>query len=148
MEHNHVLDRKVRERTQQLVEAQFEIAKRLALAAEYRDDTTGQHTYRVGRLASRLAAAIGLGDEEVELLQEAAPLHDVGKIGIPDAILLKRGKLRDDEYQIVKTHTAIGARILSGSRNPLLQMAERIAQYHHERWDGGGYNGLKGEEIP
>jgi putative two-component system response regulator len=148
IEHNQILDRKVRERTRQLVDAQFEIAKRLALAAEYRDDSTGQHTYRVGRLAARLAAAIGLGDEEVELFQQAAPLHDVGKIGIPDAILLKPGKLRDDEYQIVKTHTDIGARILSGSRHPLLQMAERIAQYHHERWDGSGYNGLKGEEIP
>jgi putative two-component system response regulator len=148
LEHNHILDRKVRERTQQLVDAQFEIAKRLALAAEYRDDSTGQHTYRVGRLAGLIAGGIGLPDGQVELIQEAAPLHDVGKIGIPDSLLLKPGKLTPNEYEVVKTHTAIGARILSGSKHPLLQLAEQIAQHHHERWDGSGYNGIQGEDIP
>jgi putative two-component system response regulator len=146
--HSDTLEEKVRMRTEDLEQAQLEILQRLALAAEYRDDCTGQHTQRVGELAAVLGRAIGLPAEHVELIRRAAPLHDVGKIGIPDLILLKPGKLTDEEYVHIKRHTDIGKLILSGSRFPILQMAERIALYHHERWDGTGYYGLRGEEIP
>ena len=146
--HNQTLEERVRERTQDLEDAQLEILQRLALAAEYRDDCTGQHTQRVGHLAAFLAQAVGLPKEQVELIRRAAPLHDVGKIGIPDGILLKPGKLTAGEYSQIKKHTDIGRIILSGSKFPILQMAEKIALYHHERWDGGGYYGLKGETIP
>jgi putative two-component system response regulator len=146
--HTDTLELKVRDRTRQLEEAQLEILQRLALAAEYRDDCTGQHTQRVGELAALLAAAIGLPPEEVELIRRASPLHDVGKIGIPDGILLKPSKLTPEEYAHIKTHTDIGRIILSGSKFPILQTAERIALYHHERWDGTGYYRLKGAAIP
>jgi putative two-component system response regulator len=146
--HSEELERRVRARTDELEEAQLEILQRLALAAEYRDDCTGQHTQRVGEQAARLAAGIGLAKDHVELIRRAAPLHDVGKIGIPDGILLKPSKLTAEEYRQIKRHTDIGRLILSGSRFSILQMAERIALYHHERWDGTGYYGLKGEEIP
>jgi putative two-component system response regulator len=142
------LEEKVRDRTRDLQEAQLEILQRLARAAEYRDDCTGQHTMRVSHLAGLLGRAIGLPAEHLELLRRAAPLHDVGKIGIPDAILLKPGKLTEEEYIQIKTHTEIGCMILSGSKFPILQMAERIALYHHERWDGDGYHGLIGDAIP
>jgi putative two-component system response regulator len=102
----------------------------------------------VGRLSAVLGRAIGLPPGDVELLRRSAPLHDIGKIGIPDGILLKPSKLTTDEYTRIKTHTDIGRVILSGSRFPVLQMAERIALYHHERWDGSGYYGLAGEAIP
>jgi putative two-component system response regulator len=130
-----------------LQEAQLEILQRLA-RAEYRDDCTGQHTLRVSHLAGLLGRAIGLPAEHLELLRRAAPLHDVGKIGIPDAILLKLGKVTAEEYIQIKTHTEIGCMILSGNKFPILQMAERIALYHHERWDGHGYHGLIGDAIP
>lgn len=146
--HNRTLEEKVQERTRELKNTQVEILRRLAIAAEFRDDVTGQHTQRVGLLAAMLAQAIGLPDHEVELIREAAPLHDLGKIGISDNILLKPGSLNGEEYAIIKTHAAIGGRILAGDGFPLLKLAEEIALYHHERWDGGGYNGLKGEEIP
>ncbi len=147
--HNVTLEEKVRERTRELAEAQEEILKRLALAAEYRDDVTGRHAERVGVLSSLIAETLGLHREEVKLLRQAAPLHDVGKIGIPDAILMKAGKLTPAEFEVMKSHTEIGARILSGSRFPLLQMARDIAQFHHERWDGRGYNpGTGGDLIP
>jgi putative two-component system response regulator len=146
---NLILEQKVRERTQQLEEARIEILERLALAAEFRDDMTGQHTQRVGISAVRIARALRLPADQVELIQRAAPLHDVGKIGIPDAILLKPGSLTDEEFEIMKTHTTIGARILSGSRFPLLRMAEEIALTHHERWDGRGYpKGLRRDALP
>jgi putative two-component system response regulator len=147
-EHSDTLEQKVRDRTRELEEAQLEILQRLALAAEYRDDCTGQHTQRVGELAARLAVAIGLPSEEVELIRRASPLHDVGKIGIPDGILLKPSTLTPAEYAHIKTHTDIGRMILSGSKFPTLQTAERIALYHHERWDGTGYYSLMGSEIP
>ena len=146
--HSETLEEKVRARTDDLEQAQLEILQRLALAAEYRDDCTGQHTQRVGELAAVLARAIGLSKDHVELIRRAAPLHDVGKIGIPDGILLKPSKLTADEYARIKQHTDIGKIILSGSKFPILQMAERIALYHHERWDGTGYCGLKGNDIP
>jgi putative two-component system response regulator len=148
-QYNTLLEERVVERTQELEAARLEILERLARAAEYRDDDTGQHTQRVGRVAARLAAALGQPPEWVELIRRAAPLHDIGKIGVPDAILLKPGSLTPDERAIMEDHTRIGAHILSGSRFPLLQLAEEIAFVHHEHWDGGGYpEGLKGSDIP
>jgi putative two-component system response regulator len=146
--HSETLEEKVRMRTEELEQAQLEILQRLALAAEYRDDCTGQHTQRVGEMAALLGRGIGLPADHVELIRRAAPLHDVGKIGIPDGILLKPGKLTEQEYLQIKKHTNIGQMILSGSRFPILQMAECIALYHHERWDGLGYYRLVGEKIP
>jgi PAS domain S-box-containing protein/putative nucleotidyltransferase with HDIG domain len=134
---------------EELRAAQHEVLQRLAVAAEYRDDDTGQHTRRVGDLSARLAASLGLPDDEVELIRRAAPLHDVGKIGIPDAILLKPGRLTGAEFDRVKTHTLIGAQMLAGRGFPLLECAERVARSHHERWDGAGYpHGLAGRDIP
>ena len=145
---NQILEAKVRERTRELEEAQIEIIERLALAAEFRDDNTGQHTERVGQMAALLARQLGLPDTQVSLIRRAAPLHDVGKIGIPDSILMKLGKLTPDEFELVKTHTAIGARILSGGRFTILRLAEEIAFNHHERWDGNGYAGIGRLDIP
>jgi putative two-component system response regulator len=146
---NQVLEIKVKERTRDLEQARIEILARLSLAAEFRDDDTGQHTQRVGHAAALLAKALGCGDDQVELIRRAAPLHDVGKIGIPDAILLKPGRLEPAEFRIMATHTTIGGKILSGSQSPLLQLAESIALTHHECWDGSGYPiGLKGEDVP
>ena len=145
---NATLEERVSERTRDLERAQLEILQRLALAAEYRDDCTGQHTQRVGTLAAVLARAIGLPADQIELIRLSAPLHDVGKIGIPDGVLLKPAKLTDAEYLQIQRHTEIGRIILSGSNFSILQMAERIALYHHERWDGNGYHKLSGEAIP
>ena len=145
---NQMLEAKVRERTRELEGAQFEIIERLAKAAEFRDDNTGQHTERVGQMAALMAKHIGLPESQVSLIRRAAPLHDVGKIGIPDKILLKPGRLTSDEFAMVKTHTTIGARILSGSRFPILRLAEEIAFSHHERWDGEGYARIQGDSIP
>jgi putative two-component system response regulator len=144
---NQLLEAKVRERTRALEEAQIEIVARLAVAAEFRDDNTGQHTQRVGQMSALLATELGLPDSQVSLLRRAAELHDVGKIGVPDTILMKMGKLTTEEFAIVKTHTAIGARILSGGKFPLLRLAEEIAFSHHERWDGSGYAGIRGADI-
>ena len=139
----------VRERTRELEEAQLEIVTRLAVAAEYRDDDTGEHTRRVGHNAAAMARVLGWGEDETQLLFTAARLHDVGKIGVRDAILHKPGKLDADEMALMRTHTTIGARILSGGHSPLLRLAEEIALAHHERWDGAGYPlGLAGEAIP
>ena len=143
-----ILEHRVKARTADLEEAQLEILERLALAAEFRDDETGQHTQRVGRTAAILARALDLPSEQIKLIQGGAPLHDMGKLGIPDEILRKPGKLTVEEFEVMKTHTTIGAQILSGSRFPILQMAEEIALTHHERWDGTGYAGLAGERIP
>jgi putative two-component system response regulator len=145
---NHLLDQKVRERTAELEATQVEILERLALAAEYRDDDTGQHTRRVGDTAARIAEALGWAAQDVELMRRAAPLHDVGKIAISDSILLKPGSLRPEEFERMKRHTQLGAKMLSGGRFPLLQLAEQIALTHHERWDGSGYMGLSQEDIP
>jgi putative two-component system response regulator len=145
---NQALEATVRERTRELVEAQIEIIERLAVAAEFRDDNTGHHTQRVGQMSALLARQLGLPDTQVSLIARAAPLHDVGKIGVPDTILMKMGKLTPAEFEVVKQHTVIGARILSGGKFPLLQLAEEIALSHHERWDGAGYAGLRGTEVP
>ena len=139
----------VRQRTQELEFAQVEIVTRLAAAAEYRDDQTGQHTFRVGHVTARLAERLGRPTAEVEMIRLAARLHDVGKIGIPDAILLKPGRFTPEEFEMMKQHTVIGGRILSSGHSKLLQVAEEIALTHHERWDGRGYpHGLDGETIP
>jgi len=146
---NELLEQRVRERTRELEGARIEILERLARAAEFRDDDTGQHTQRVGRISALVARSLGLPPEQVDLIRRAAPLHDVGKIGIPDSILLRPGRLGEREFEVMRTHTYIGARILSGSRFPLLDLASTIALTHHERWDGTGYpKGLKGEAIP
>ncbi|HEY3885693.1 MAG TPA: HD domain-containing phosphohydrolase [Vicinamibacterales bacterium] len=145
---NQLLEAKVRERTRALEEAQVEILERLAVAAEFRDDSTGQHTQRVGQMSALLAKELNLSESQVALIRRAAPLHDIGKIGVPDSILLKLGRLTEEEFAIVKTHTVIGARILSGGTFPLLRLAEEIALSHHERWNGEGYAGLRGGDIP
>jgi len=143
------LETAVAERTRELEDARAETLQRLALAAEYRDEDTFQHTERVGVTAAEIGARLGLGEEQVGFLRLAAPLHDVGKIAIPDSILLKPGKLSAQEYELMKTHAACGARLLSGSGSPVLQMAAVIAATHHECWDGTGYPaGLAGEAIP
>ena len=147
-EHNHRLEERVRARTHDLEQAQIETLDRLALAAEFRDDATGQHIVRVGRGAAQVARVLGWDDGRVGLIERAAALHDIGKLAIPDGVLLKPAKLSAAEFETVKTHTSVGARILSGSGSPYLQMAEVIARTHHERWDGAGYVGLAGEEIP
>lgn len=145
---NDTLAQKVRERTRDLEEAQLETMERLAIAAEYRDDDTGEHARRVGEMAARVARRLGKSDDEIAQIRRAAPLHDVGKIGVSDTILLKPGRLTPEEFDAMKKHTSIGAKILSGSRSACLQMAEVIARTHHERWDGSGYEGLAGEDIP
>lgn len=129
--------------------AQIEILERLARAAEYRDDDTGEHMLRVGKAAGGIARELGLPAGQVALIEQAAPLHDVGKIGVSDTLLLKPGRLTPEEFEVVKTHTVIGANILSGGHSPVVMLAEEIARTHHERWDGLGYPaGLKGQAIP
>jgi len=146
---NLLLERRVRERTRALEEARLEVVDRLALAADYRDDSTGGHTKRVGRLAALIAGRLDLPEETVELLRLAAPLHDMGKIAVSDAILAKPDTLTPDELEAVKIHTTVGGEILGRSRSALLRMSEEIALTHHEWWDGSGYpSGLKGEQIP
>jgi putative two-component system response regulator len=150
---NHALstdqERRVEERTRELVDARAETLQRLATAAEYRDGDTVRHTERVGVTAAEIAARLGLAADQIGLLREAAPLHDVGKLAISDTILLKPGKLSTEEYEVMKAHAELGARLLSGSSSPVLQMATVIAASHHERWDGAGYPaGLAGKAIP
>jgi HD-GYP domain-containing protein (c-di-GMP phosphodiesterase class II) len=136
-------------RRREVEAANLDALRRLAMAADYRDDNTHEHTERVGDLAARLARALGHDDRAVWLLRQAAPLHDVGKIAIPDTILLKPGRLTSEEFEVVKTHAVLGARVLAGGDSDLLRKAERVARSHHERWDGTGYpDGLGGEEIP
>jgi PAS domain S-box-containing protein len=143
------LERKILERTQELDEARAETLQLLAAAVEYRDDSTFEHTERVGLIAAEVAMRLGMRSEQVRRLREAAPLHDIGKIAIPDAILLKPGRLSASQQRVMHTHAALGARLLSRSSSPVLQMAAVIAGTHHEWWDGSGYpNGLAGERIP
>jgi CHASE2 domain-containing sensor protein len=143
------LEQAVQARTRELRDTQREIVQRLGQAAEWRDVETAMHIDRMSHLSKRLGLAAGMSEPEAEMLLYASAMHDVGKIGIPDRVLLKPGPLDPDEWEIMKTHTTIGADILSGSTSPLLQMAEQIALTHHEKWDGSGYpNGLVGEEIP
>lgn len=139
----------VLQRTIQLEETQIEMLQRLARAAEYRDDDTGEHIKRVGENAALIAREMGWPETRIEILKKAATLHDLGKIGISDALLFKPGKYTDEERESMKVHTKIGAEILAGGRSELMRMAEAIALTHHERWDGKGYpKGIAGEEIP
>ena len=146
---NAILDQKVRERTQELRSTQLEIIHRLGHAAEYKDNETGYHIIRMSLYCGVIARALGMPPEEQEMLLRASPMHDVGKIGIPDRVLLKPGKLDADEWEIMKTHAAIGADLLAGSNSPLIQMASVIALTHHEKWNGNGYpRGLAAHDIP
>lgn len=148
-ENNEILEDRVKERTAALEEARLQVLLRLARAAEYRDDDTGQHTRRVGRSAARIARALGLSESEVSSIRIAAPLHDVGKIGVPDSILLNTKRLSEAEFEVMKTHCVIGAKLLRSDDVPLLDLAAEIALSHHERWDGAGYpHGLVGADIP
>ncbi len=149
VQQNEALEQMVEVRTEELENARIQILERLAIAAEYHDPETAAHTRRVGELSSRIAGQMGMSRREVELLRRAAPLHDVGKIGVSADLLRKCGPLSAEEFEQVKTHTTIGARILSGSRIELLDMASAIALSHHECWSGGGYpTGISGESIP
>jgi putative two-component system response regulator len=146
---NRQLEGMVLARTRQLDESQLEVLERLASAAEYRDEDTGQHTQRVATLAEALAHAIDLEPERAELIRRAAPLHDVGKIAIPAQLLHKPARLTEEEFAVMRTHTTIGAQILAGGQTDLIRLAERVARSHHERWDGTGYpEGLAGMAIP
>lgn len=148
-EQNHILEALVREQTREIEESRLQIVQRLGRAAEYRDNETGAHVLRMSHMAARLAQAAGWSEDRCRLILHAAPMHDVGKIGIPDHILLKPGAFTDEERAIMQTHVEIGADILAGSDTPLLKLAHEIALTHHEKWDGTGYpRGLKGEEIP
>ncbi len=146
---NKVLEENVRDRTKELSQTRLDIIQRLARAAEYRDEDTGFHIVRMSKLCAKLGSALGLAPQQCDLILNASPLHDIGKLGIPDSILLKPAKLSPEEWEIMKTHTSIGAKLLAGSDSELMIMAETIALTHHEKWDGTGYpRGLKGEAIP
>lgn len=147
--HNNRLEHEVRRRTADLHESQLEVVRRLGRAAESRDYGTGMHITRMSRIAHLIARAARMDSDECELLLHAAPMHDIGKIGIPDAILLKPGPLDPDEWEEMKRHTTIGAELLAGSHSPVVQLGEVIALTHHERWDGSGYpHGLAGDATP
>jgi len=146
---NRVLEDLVRERTRELNESRLEIIRRLGLAAEYKDNETGMHVIRISCYCKVMAKGIGMSKEDVDLLLSASPMHDIGKIGVPDNILRKPGRLDLDERAIMEQHSEIGARIIGEHDNPLLKMARVVALTHHEKWNGKGYpNGLKGENIP
>lgn len=146
---NRLLEEKVLERTRELRETRLDVIHRLARTAEYRDNETGIHIIRMSQYSACLGKTAGMSEAQCELLLNASPLHDIGKIGIPDNILLKPGKLDASEWKIMKTHTVLGAELLSGSSSPLMKMAETIAYTHHEKWNGTGYpRGLKGNDIP
>ena len=148
-EQNDLLEQRVEERTRDLEAARVETLQCLARVTELRDDDTGRHAERVGMMSSILAAALGLDDEQVQLVRRAAPLHDCGKIGIPDFILLKPGRLTAEEFAAMQLHATLGVEILTGLESPVLRLAAEIAGTHHERWDGSGYPAaLQGNQIP
>ncbi len=143
------LEQVVREQTRVIRETQEETIVKLLTALETRDHETGGHVRRIALYGERLAEAAGWTAAQRDDLRLAAPMHDIGKIGVPDQILLKPGRLTDDEFEVIKTHTTIGGRIFSDAAYPMLQMAHDIALFHHERWDGGGYpSGLRNGKIP
>ncbi len=149
LRHNEILEKQVREKTRDIKNMSNEMVQKLTAAAEFRDTDTGAHIARIGFYANKIAAALNMPIDFIETITFSSQLHDIGKIGIPDSILLKPGPLTRDEYEIMKTHAAMGGKILSGSTHPGIRMAASIALHHHERWDGGGYpRGLKGEETP
>jgi putative two-component system response regulator len=146
---NDELERRVRERTAELHDSCLETIFAMTRSAEHRDEDTGAHVQRISYYSRELAAVLGKSEELVDLIFFASPMHDIGKIGIPDHILLKPGGFTPDEWEIMKGHTTMGARILGSSRSPYLRMGAEIALNHHERWDGGGYpDGRRGEAIP
>jgi putative two-component system response regulator len=147
--HQRDLEHKVWERTQEIRDLQLNIVQCLGRAAEFRDNETGLHVVRMSHYSYLLARAAGVGDAESEMLLNAAPMHDVGKIGIPDPILLKPGRLSEAEFAIIRQHPTIGAEILGRYESDLMHMARSVALTHHEKWDGSGYpNALQGEAIP
>jgi len=144
-----LLAKRVREQTLEIRSSREEVSYRLISASEHRDNETGAHVRRIGLYAMQLARLLDWDEEQLECIQAAAPMHDIGKIGVPDRILQKQGPLTEEEWIIMKTHAAMGANILKGSTVPFIQMGARIAACHHERWNGQGYpNGLFGEGIP
>jgi putative two-component system response regulator len=144
-----VLENMVRMRTAELRNTRLQVVQRLGMAAEYRDEETGSHILRMSHISALLARVIGWSEADIELILNASPMHDIGKIGIPDAILLKPGKFEPHEWEIMKTHAVIGGKLLDGDDSDLMRMAQQIAISHHEKWDGSGYpNGLAGEAIP
>lgn len=144
-----VLEEMVRQRTEELRNTRLEVVQRLGMAAEYRDEETGNHILRMSHISTLLARAAGWSEADCELMLNASPMHDIGKIGIPDAILLKPGKFEPHEWEIMKTHAIIGGKLLAGEDSDLMRMAREIALNHHEKWDGSGYpNGLAGNAIP
>jgi putative two-component system response regulator len=146
---NQILEQKVKERTKELMETRLEIIHRLGRAAEFRDKGTGLHILRISHFSACLARAAGLPAHRQEVILSSSPMHDIGKIGIPDSILLKPGKLDPEEWEIMKTHTTLGADLLAGHDSVLMKAAAVIAITHHERWDGEGYpKRLRGEDIP
>lgn len=146
---NRALEHLVRERTKALNQSRLEIIRRLGLAAEYKDNETGMHVIRMSYYCKVMATAIGMSNEEIELILNASPMHDIGKIGIPDNILGKPGRLNAQERAIMEQHTIIGAKIIGEHENPLLDMARTVALTHHEKWDGTGYpHGMKADNIP
>lgn len=155
-DHNILLEKEVAARTEQLLQSREQLKEsyhdtvlRLTVAAEFKNEDTATHIKRVGIYCARLAKALGWPEEDQEIISYAAPMHDIGKIGVPSDILLKRGKLNNEEFALMKNHTLIGGRILAGSVSQYIIMGEQIALTHHERWDGHGYpRGLKGDEIP
>ncbi len=144
-----VMESNLIEKLQIIEQTQVEVIIRLGKAAEFRDDETGRHIERIAAYVNLITEKLDMNHEQRIMMQYAAPMHDVGKIGIPDGVLMKAGKLTADEFKIIKLHTVIGSRILSGTTLPLLELAKEIAISHHERWDGDGYPlGLKGRDIP
>ncbi len=146
---NAVLEQRVQERTQELHRTRLQVVQRLGMAAECRDEITGNHILRMSHYSALLARAIGWNEAECDLMLNASPMHDIGKIGIPDAILRKPGTLEPQELAIMQTHPSIGGKLLEGDDSALMRMAHAIALTHHEKWDGSGYPmGLAGESIP
>ncbi len=148
-DHNRILDAQVQKRTQELRDSYREVIFTMTTAAEFKDEETGAHVQRISHYTSLLARTLGMGSEFTDLMFYASPMHDIGKIGIPDRILLKQGSLTADEWAIMQTHSALGAKILARGHSPYVKLGAEIALSHHERWDGSGYpSGLKGEAIP
>jgi putative two-component system response regulator len=143
------LEDMVQKRTDELEQTRLQVVRRLGMAAEFRDEETGNHILRMSHISALIARTIGWSDAECELILLASPMHDIGKIGIPDNILLKPGKFEPDEWEVMKTHTTIGGKLLEGDDSDLMRMAREIALSHHEKWDGSGYpEGISGEDIP
>jgi len=146
---NGILEQRVRERTADLQENYLETIFTMTRAAEHKDEDTGAHVKRISYYSRELARMLGMDEIFIEQIFFASPMHDVGKIGIPDHVLLKPGGFVPDEWEVMKGHAAMGAKILGNSKSPYLKMGAEIALNHHERWDGGGYpSGKRGEEIP